>query len=110
MRVELTRWNFLFYGVLPEIIGKWYTRKHVADEDSTVRIPTVTEKDSGSSMEEYPERYCGQPSYGQMIMCNHKDCKIVWFHFDCLRIRCPPKTKGIVLHVKNSQSPQVHLL
>ena len=69
-----------------------------ADEDGIVRIPTVTEKDSGSSMEEDPERcwcYCGQPSYGQMIMCEHKDSTFVLFHFDCLRIRCPPKTKMV---------------
>ena len=37
MRVELTRWYIFFiYGVLPEIIGTWYTRKHVADEDGIV--------------------------------------------------------------------------
>ena len=45
-----------------------------------MQIPTVTKKDSGSSMEEDPERcwcYCGQPSYGQMILCEHKDCRIV---------------------------------
>ena len=49
---------FKIYGVLPEIIGKWYTRKHVVDEDGIVRIPTVTEKDSSSSMEEDPENVC----------------------------------------------------
>ena len=37
--------------------------------------------------------YCGQPSYGNMITCEHNECNITWFHFDCLRIRCPPKGK-----------------
>ena len=81
--------------MLPEVLGKWYTLKHVADDDNVVQIPTAVE-DSDSSMEEDPEKwccYCGQFGYGQMIMCEHKDCKLIGFHFDSLRIRCPPKTK-----------------
>ena len=30
--------NFFIYGVLPEVIGKWYTRKIVADADGVVRV------------------------------------------------------------------------
>ena len=29
---------FVIYGVLPESIGKWYTMKHVADENGIVQI------------------------------------------------------------------------
>lgn len=89
--------HFFTYGILPEVLGKWYTRKHVADEDGIVRTPTpIEEDDNQAQAAEDPDKlwcYCGQPSYGQMIMCEHKDCTIVWFHFDCLRIRCPPKTR-----------------
>ena len=35
--------------------------------------------------------YCGQPSYGQMIHCDHESCSIEWFHCHCLRIRKIPK-------------------
>ena len=28
--------HFFKYGILPEIIGKWYTRKHVADASGAV--------------------------------------------------------------------------
>lgn len=86
--------HFFVYGILPEIIGKWYTRKQVADDDNIVRIAAAIQ--DHSLLEEDPEKcwcYCGQPSYGQMIMCEHENCKIEWFHFDCLRIRCPPKTE-----------------
>ena len=41
-------------------------RKHVADEDGIVRIPTVTEKDSSSSMEEDPENVGA--TVGNLIM------------------------------------------
>ena len=33
--------NFFIYGVLPEVIGKWYTRKIVADADGIVRVPVA---------------------------------------------------------------------
>ena len=66
------------YGVLPEIVGKWYTRKHVADVNGIVRPPTPLQ-DSSTDTEEDPEKpwcNCGQPTYGQMIMCEHKKCTI----------------------------------
>ena len=87
--------HFFTYGVLPEIVGKWYTRKHVADKDGIVQPPSEIEQEK-AEYEEDPTKswcYCGEPSYGQMIMCEHRDCSIQWFHFDCLRIRCPPKDK-----------------
>ena len=86
--------HFFIYAVLPETVGKWYTRKHVADKDGIVRTPIAM--DDTAMEEEDPEKswcYCGEPSYGEMIMCEHEGCSIQWFHFDCLRIRCPPKTK-----------------
>ena len=33
--------RFFIYGALPEIVGKWYTRKHVADKDGVVQPLTV---------------------------------------------------------------------
>ena len=33
--------HFFKYGILPEIIGKWYTRKPVADSSGIVTTPTV---------------------------------------------------------------------
>ena len=38
-------------------------------------------------------------------MCENKDCKTVCFHFDCLRIRCPPKQSGNIRHANNSPCP-----
>ena len=87
--------NFFIYSVLPEVIGKWYTRKIVADADGVVRVPVAARNEDGIA-EEDPHKvwcYCGQPSYGNMIMCEYNECNITWFHFDCLRIRCPPKGK-----------------
>ena len=64
--------NFFVYGVLPEIVGKWYTRGPVADPSGVVSLPTTsvsttmepgeTENDNGRSW-----CFCNQPSYGEMI-------------------------------------------
>ena len=73
--------NFFVYGVLPEIVGKWYTRGPVADPSGVVSLPTTSasttmepgenENDNGRSW-----CFCNQPSYGEMIMCDHKNCTI----------------------------------
>ena len=42
--------------------------------------------------------YCEQPSFGQMIQCDNKKCSILWFHFEYLRIRTPPKGKWYCLN------------
>lgn len=33
--------SIFIYGILPEIIGKWYSRQPVADADGLVQIPTT---------------------------------------------------------------------
>ncbi len=93
--------NFFIYSVLPEIVGKWLTRKPIANEDGIVQIPNLEQAAASKSTaseasEEDPEAawcYCGEPSHGKMIMCDHKTCKIKWFHFDCLKMHSAPVGK-----------------
>ena len=58
------------YGVLPEIIGKWYSRGPVADPSGVVTLPSTSATDSTG--DETNDRrlwcFCNQPSYGEMIM------------------------------------------
>ena len=35
--------HFFVYGILPEIVGKWYTRKPIANSEGVVPIPTSTD-------------------------------------------------------------------
>eukprot|EP00249_Psilotum_nudum_P011059 c22943_g1_i2 orf=316-1011(+) len=37
--------------------------------------------------------YCNQVSFGEMVACDNPDCKIEWFHFDCVGIKDRPKGK-----------------
>lgn len=87
--------HFFTYSILPEIIGKWYTRAPVADSSGIVPVPNpITDPQDGDD-EDYEKLwcYCNQPSYGLMISCDNDSCPIIWFHGDCLRIRRPPKGK-----------------
>ncbi len=68
--------HIFIHGVLPELIGKWYTRKPVADSDGVVPGPSTS---STSAVVEDKEDYeklwcfCNQPSFGTMsaaIMAN----------------------------------------
>jgi hypothetical protein len=90
---------FFVYGMMPEIVGKWYTRKPIADLEGVVSQPleAASEADASSPDEEedYTKLwcYCNQPSFGNMVKCDNDKCTIEWFHFDCLCMRCPPKGK-----------------
>ena len=88
--------RFFTYGMLPELIGKWYTRKPVADSEGLVHEPSLNREETSDVDEDdesTPWCYCNEPSSGDMILCDNKGCMIKWFHFACLRIQQPPKGK-----------------
>ena len=89
--------HFFINAILPEVIGKWYSRKPIADDKGIVTEPRNTDTTSSEEKEneDYTKSwcYCCQPTYGNMILCDNQSCTIQWFHFDCLSIRAPPKGK-----------------
>ena len=97
-KTEIVKY-FFTNGCLPEIVGKWYSRGPVADSTGVVPIPrvAVTAQSTGNDDDDDdPGRswcYCSKPSFGEMIMCDNKQCTIIWFHFDCLELRAAPKGK-----------------
>jgi len=66
--------------MLPEIVGKWYTRKPVSDLDNIVHVPTTSMTESGNQEEEedYTKLwcYCNEPSFGEMVCCENDKCTI----------------------------------
>jgi inhibitor-of-growth protein 1 len=36
---------------------------------------------------------CNQVSYGEMIGCDNMECKIEWYHFNCVQLTHKPKGK-----------------
>jgi len=97
-KIEIVK-HFFINGCLPEIVGKWYSRGPVSDSTRAVPLPSAavaTQSMAEDGDDDDAGRlwcYCSKPSFGDMIMCNNKQCTIIWFHFDCLQIRSPPKGK-----------------
>ena len=84
---------FHVYGILPELIDKWYTRKPVVSFSDLQESAVDTNEDDDDDDPTKLWCYCSQPNFGEMILCDNKHCTIKWFHFDCLRIRCSIKGK-----------------
>lgn len=67
---------YIQYSILPEIIGKWLTRRPIANEEGVVQIPEPMEEDCMEENMEANWCYCGTPSYGNMVMCDNTKCAI----------------------------------
>jgi len=44
---------------------------------------------------------CNRVSFGEMVGCDNPDCKIEWFHFECVGLTAPPKGKWYCPECKN---------
>ena len=65
--------------MLPEIVGKWYTRKPVADANGVVAEMTMHMTDPQRRDDEDHDKcwcYCNLPSFGKMIGCDNESCTI----------------------------------
>jgi hypothetical protein len=77
--------KFFYIGILPEIMGKWYTKPV---------IPTKANHELTDSEREGPWCYCQESIEGSMLIgCDNNDCKIMWFHMKCLKLDVAPKGK-----------------
>ena len=77
--------KFFFNGVLPEIIGKWYSRP---------LIPTNVKHNQSGDENEGCWCYCQENIEGSMLIgCDNNGCKIKWFHMKCLKLDVAPKGK-----------------
>ena len=70
--------KFFKLCVLPELLGKWFTRSHGC-QMSCYNDPEI-EEDSGTWC------YCKLPKGGDMVCCENKFCCIKWFHLECLQM------------------------
>ena len=74
--------TFFKVCILPELLGKWYTKSQVYDA-----LPSSSTVDSVSSTSSQNVWcYCRKGEEGEMIECERKECPVIWFHTDCLKI------------------------
>lgn len=84
--------HFFKTCILPELLGKWYTRSnkiYAIAFDSATSSTACSEPNS----KQLYYCYCKGPEEGEMIACDNTDCQIEWFHLDCLKIHSVPKGK-----------------
>ena len=81
--------KFFMYGILPEVLAKWYSR---LPEYTTGHChkQNTEHADNGATKEWC---FCRGEESGEMIMCDCKSCRIEWFHTECLKITKIPRGK-----------------
>ena len=93
--------TFYKYGVLPELVGKWYTKS--ASMAQLHAIPEGNVQSSHESSASNSERrwcYCKKEKEGELIGCDNSQCSIEWFHTTCLKITTIQKVNGFAQIVK----------
>lgn len=82
---------FYKYAILPELVGKWYTREFIVTQPGS---DNSAGNDHDDSLELWC--YCRRPEGDElMIGCDYQDCKTQWFHCSCLRMKTIPKGKWL---------------
>ena len=76
--------EFFVRGILPELIGKWYSRPVTSAKDVSATV-------KGGDSKEFC--YCKGGEHGQMVGCDDEQCIYQWFHLECLKLKAFPKSK-----------------
>ena len=74
--------KFFSMCILPELLGKWYTRPTTANDE-----PQELEEDSGLWC------HCKQKKGGDMVGCENRSCPAQWFHLECVGLTTLPHGK-----------------
>ena len=86
--------HFFKFGILPEVLGRWYSRPFIQQKNPELQTPTSSQ--STSTIPADPLYcYCRQPEDNTRtwIACDNPNCSIEWYHIECLKIKSIPKGK-----------------
>ena len=85
--------QFFKFGVLPELVGRWYSSPRVVK--STSEQSEISRSDDDDD-DDNAWCYCGRTAAaGDKIGCDNKSCSIMWFHMNCLNINSIPDGKWL---------------
>lgn len=77
---------FFLRGVLPELLGKWYSRAVVRARSTDLALSES--EDDGSWC------FCQQVIEGsRLIACDNTECPFQWFHMSCVGLTATPNGK-----------------
>lgn len=85
--------------LLPEILGKWYTRPSVPQSDNSQCEQARKNSNDVPKLQQVQQNQgtfcnCHGLNTGMIIGCDNKDCPIQWFHIKCLDINKSSIPKG----------------
>lgn len=83
--------HFFEVAVLPELLGRWFSRP--PERANCVSNSASTPSSSESTEVEMKYCHCGQGEFGDMIGCDNDDCTYKWFHLECLKLKTFPRAK-----------------
>ena len=78
--------KFFRMCILPELLGKWYTR-HRPTTGNTDLESQECEEDDGSWCS------CKERKGGDMVGCDNRSCVTKWFHLECVGLSAVPRGK-----------------
>ena len=85
--------EFFRLSLLPELIGKFYSRPAVTTfSGKTSELPGLSKPNTEI---ESTTTYRRKPESGNKLACDNKSCPIEWFHFECLQLSAAPRTKSL---------------
>ena len=87
--------KFFIFGILPELLGKWYSRSNISHPNIQNRIENESEQSIC---------ICRESRESELIHCCDKSCMIKNFHTICLGIESVPKGKWFCPYCRNKKS------
>ena len=76
--------KFFDLCILPELVGKWYSRKAVLPDQAQA---------TSTSDGQYIYCYCKIDKGGEMVACDNSSCAHgTWFHLECLKLSNAPRS------------------
>ena len=77
--------------VLPELLGRWYSRPCVKERSETRSVTSTDADPRPLEVTVSVYCYCRGPEEDEMIACDNPSCPVEWFHTKCLKIKAIPK-------------------
>ena len=85
--------HFFTTAILPELMGKFYSRTTSDHDQSTAASETDSASPSPPAETAQTYCYCHGPEEGNMVGCDNSTCAYQWFHLDCLGLKSEPKSQ-----------------
>lgn len=74
----------------------WFDQSTCSTWVDNSNVPAACPAVTGVSLMQLPAEnepvycYCQKPSHGEMVACDHDECALEWFHYECVGLTAAP--------------------